>query len=79
LLGEGEAAPPAAGEGETTAPGEIFGAGEEIGEGLVPPPAPPGDGLAPPPLPASPPQAPRAAAKPITKVKRINPLFINTP
>jgi len=39
----------------------------------------PGEGLGELGVVVSPPQAPRAAAKPTTKVKRINPLFIKTP
>jgi len=54
-----------------------FGDGEETGGVVVVVPGPPGEGLVG--LVASPPQAPRATAKPTTKVKRINPLFIKTP
>jgi hypothetical protein len=63
--------------GDFSAPGVAFGdsfgaAGAETGGVVVPPPGGVVGAV-------SPPQAPRAAAMPITKVKRIKPLFINTP
>jgi len=59
-----------------------FGDGEEAGGVVVVvpvPPGPPGEGLVLLLGLVLSPQAPRAAAKATTKVKRINPLFIKTP
>lgn len=58
--------------------GVDFGDGEAAGGVVVVVPGPTGEGLELGLLLGSP-QAPRAAAKATTKVKRINPLFIKTP